>query len=58
MVDQVYDQVDGGEGSVATSDPTYMEVGARSNEGDIELQENSAYTTTVDLQRNEAYGTL
>ena len=25
---QVYEQVDGGEGGVAVSDPTYMEVGA------------------------------
>ena len=45
-VDQaVYDQVDGGEGGVAVSDPTYMEVGAGGGEKALELKENVSYGT-------------
>ena len=43
---QVYDQVDGGEGGVAVSDPTYMEVGAGGGGGGgntFQLKENEAY---------------
>ena len=41
---QEYEQMDMGEGGVAVSDPTYMEVGAA--EGKIfELKENEAYAT-------------
>ena len=39
---QVYEQVDGGEGGVALSDPTYMEVGA-GGENTFQLKENEAY---------------
>ena len=41
---QEYKQVDTGEGGVAVSDPTYMEVGA-------------AEGKTFELKHNEAYGT-
>ena len=55
---QEYEQMDTGEGGVAMSDPTYMEVGAA--EGKIfELKQNEAYTTQHSepkLQQNEAYG--
>ena len=41
---QVYEQVDGGEGGVAVSDPTYMEVGAGGGGGNtFQLKENEAY---------------
>ena len=41
---QEYEQVDVGEGGVAVSDPTYMEVGAA--EGKMfELKQNEAYAT-------------
>ena len=43
---QVYEQVDGGEGGVAVSDPTYMEVGAGGGGGGgntFQLKENEAY---------------
>ena len=39
---QVYEQVDGGEGGVALSDSTYMEVGA-GGENTFQLKENEAY---------------
>ena len=39
---QVYEQVDGGEGGVAVSDPTYMEVGAGGG-NTFQLKENEAY---------------
>ena len=42
----VYKQVDGGEGGVAGSGPTYMEVGAGGRRGN-----------TIKLKQNEAYGT-
>ena len=44
---QVYEQVDGGEGGVAVSDPTYMEVGAGGGGGGntLQLKENEAYVT-------------
>ena len=42
-----YEQVDGGEGGVAVSDPTYMEVGAGGGGGrggnTFKLKENEAY---------------
>ena len=41
---QEYEQMDTGEGGVAMSDPTYMEVGA-------------AEGKTFELKHNEAYGT-
>ena len=45
---QVYEQVDGGEGGVAVSDPTYMEVGGGGAGGGgggntFQLKENEAY---------------
>ena len=45
---QVYEQVDGCEGGVAVSDPTYMEVGAGGGgggggENTFQLKENEAY---------------
>ena len=53
---QVYDQVDGGEGSVAVSDSTYMEVGAGGGGGGgggggntFQLKENEAYATHTQL---------
>ena len=39
----VYEQVDGGEGGVAVSDPTYMEVGAGGGNA-LELKKNEAYS--------------
>ena len=46
---QVYEQVDGGEGGVAVSDPTYMEVGEGGGGGGggntFQLKENEAYAT-------------
>ena len=41
---QEYEQMDTGEGGLAVSDPTYMEVGA-------------AEGKTFELKQNEAYGT-
>ena len=41
---QVYEQVNGGEGAVPVSDPTYMEVGAGRGGGNtFQLKENEAY---------------
>ena len=45
---QVYEQVDGGEGGVAVSDPTYMEVGAGGGGG-------GGGGNTFQLKKNEAY---
>ncbi len=42
----VYEQVDG-EGGVAVSDPTYMEVGAGGGGNTMELKENEAYGAAV-----------
>ena len=41
---QEYEQMDMGEGGVAVSDPTYMEVGAAEGKA-FELKENEAYAT-------------
>ena len=41
---QEYEQMDTGEGGVAVSDPTYMEVGAAEGKT-FELKENEAYAT-------------
>ena len=42
----VYEQVDGGEGGMAGSGPTYMEVGAGRRRGNtIKLKQNEAYST-------------
>ena len=41
---QEYEQVDAGEGGVAVSDPTYMEVGEKDGKL-FELQQNEAYAT-------------
>ena len=41
---QVYEQMDMGEGGVAVSDPTYMEVGAAEGKT-FELKQNEAYAT-------------
>ena len=41
---QEYEEVDGGKGGVAVSDPTYMEVGDR-----------KGVTCTFQLKKNEAY---
>ena len=41
---QEYEQMDTGEGGVAVSDPTYMEVGA-AKEKTFELKQNEAYAT-------------
>ena len=40
----MYEQVDGGEGGVAVSDPAYMEVGAGGG-GGRNIKENEAYNT-------------
>ena len=54
---QEYEQMDTGEGGVAVSDPTYMEVGAAEGKT-FELKENEAYSTkTFELKQNDAYGT-
>ena len=56
---QEYEQIDMGEGGVAVSDPTYMEVGAAEGKT-FELKQNEAYATQrneLQLQQNEAYGT-
>ena len=39
----MYEQVDGHEGGVAVSDPTYVEVGAGGGGNTLELRENEAY---------------
>ena len=55
---QVYEQVDGGEGGVALSDPTYMEVAARrGGMGAFQFEENEAYGkgSAFQLEENEAY---
>ena len=41
---QEYEQMDMGEGGVAVSDPTYMEVGEKDGKS-FELQQNEAYAT-------------
>ena len=49
---QEYEQMDMGEGGVAVSGPTYMEVGA------FELEQNEAYgNKTFELKQNDAYVT-
>ncbi len=42
----VYEQVDG-EGGLAVSDPTYMEVGEGGGGNTIELKENEAYGAAI-----------
>ena len=42
---QEYEEVDGGKGGVAVSDPTYMEVGERRGGNAFQLKENEAYAT-------------
>ena len=44
----VYEQVDGGEGGVAVSDPTYMEVGEGGGGGGntFQLKENELYISS------------
>ena len=47
---QEYEEVDGGRGGVAVSDPTYMEVdggGGRGGGNTFQLQENEAYASTI-----------
>ena len=43
---QEYEEVDGGKGGVAVSDPTYMEVGERGGDT-FQLKENDAYASTI-----------
>ena len=42
-----YEEVDGGKGGVAVSDPTYMEVGERRIGNTFQLRENEAYASTI-----------
>ena len=42
---QEYEEVDGGKGGVAVSDPTYMEVGERRGGNTFQLRENKAYAS-------------
>ena len=42
---QEYEEVDGGKGGVAVSDPTYMEV--RDRRGAFQLKKNEAYVSTT-----------
>ena len=47
---QEYEEVDGGRGGVAVSDPTYMEVdggGGRGGGNTFQLKENEAYASTI-----------
>ena len=47
---QEYEEVDGGKGGVAASDPTYMEVdggGGRGGGNTFQLKENEAYASTI-----------
>ena len=44
---QEYEEVDGGTGGVAVSDPTYMEVGERKGGNTFQLRENEAYASTI-----------
>ena len=44
---QEYEEVDGGKGGVAASDPTYMEVGERGGGNIFQLRENEAYASTI-----------
>ena len=45
---QEYEEVDdGGKGSMAVSDPTYMEVGGRGGGNTFQLKENEAYASTM-----------
>ena len=44
---QEYEEVDGGKGGVAVSDPTYMEVGERRARNTFQLRENEAYASTI-----------
>lgn len=50
-------QVDGDEGGVTVSDPTYTEIGVGGEHLAFELMENKAYhKTTIAVGENEAYG--
>ena len=40
-------RVDRGEGGVAVSDPTYMEVDGRGGGNTFQLKENEAYSSTM-----------
>ena len=42
-----YEEVVGGKGDVAVSDPTYMEVGERKGGNSFQLRENEAYASTI-----------
>ena len=44
---QEYEEVDGGKGGVAVSDPTYMEVGGKGGGNIFQLRENEAYASTT-----------
>ena len=45
---QEYEEVDGGGGGVAVSDPTYMEVdGGQGGGNTLKLKENEAYASTT-----------
>ena len=44
---QEYEEVDGGMGGVAVSDPTYMEVGERRGGNTFQLKDNEAYASTI-----------
>ena len=46
---QQYEEVDGGRGGVAVSDPTYMEVNGGGGRGEnmFQLKENEAYASTI-----------
>ena len=44
---QEYEEVDGGRGGVAVSDPTYMEIGERRGGNTFQLKENDAYASTI-----------
>ena len=44
---QEYEEVDGGKGGAAVSDPTYMEVGERRGGNTFQLRENKAYASTT-----------
>ena len=46
---QEYEQVDGGEGGVAVSGPTYEEVGRGGNT--VELKENEAYGMAIAITK-------
>ena len=44
---QEYEEVDGGKGGVAVSDPIYMEAGERRGGATFQLRENEAYASTT-----------